>query len=177
MLFIATNILNNITLLKSMQTRECMKKVLLVGLVVLALSGCGEKKVTEEMLIGDWDCNITQQFAKWKNGAFQDFDEAKREKDRIIYKIYDGVLVKSGPNDAFHKNWESGFTYRAIRNLKYIEIIDNYVNSIESKIDYISENEYKLTGIGLLIGNDSESKLEAHNIKHKFEEHCTRIKY
>ena len=30
-----------------------MKKIILVGLIGLISSGCGEKKVTEEMLAGD----------------------------------------------------------------------------------------------------------------------------
>ena len=31
-----------------------MKRVVLLGLTCFALFGCGEKKVTEEMLLGDW---------------------------------------------------------------------------------------------------------------------------
>ncbi|MWN91336.1 hypothetical protein GQ597_11575, partial [Gilliamella sp. Pra-s65] len=57
-----------------------MKRILLISLVSLVLFGCKEKKVTEEMLVGDWRCDFAQQIAKWKDGAFQDYGEIKRDK-------------------------------------------------------------------------------------------------
>ena len=41
-----------------------MKRIVFLGLVCFALFGCGEKKVTEEMLVGDWECRQTEQKAK-----------------------------------------------------------------------------------------------------------------
>ncbi len=52
------------------------------------------RKVTEEMLLGDWECTQNDQKAKWKNGTFQDFGEIKSEKALITYKTYDGLLMR-----------------------------------------------------------------------------------
>jgi len=46
-----------------------MKRVVLLGLacfalLCFALLCCGEKKVTEEMLLGDWECTQNDQKAK-----------------------------------------------------------------------------------------------------------------
>lgn len=57
-----------------------MKRILSVALVCLALLGCGEKKITEEMLVGEWECTISNQEAKWENGVFQDFTPPKSIK-------------------------------------------------------------------------------------------------
>ena len=41
-----------------------MKRIVLLGLACFVLFGCGEKKVTEEMLVGDWECRQNEQKAK-----------------------------------------------------------------------------------------------------------------
>lgn len=151
-----------------------MKRIILISLVSLALFGCGDDKVTKEYLVGDWECDITQQVAKWKNGGFQEYGEAKSEKRLIAYKIHDGTIIRNVPNDIFKNNWKSV----SIRYFKDIKIRDKHVFSIERKIDYISENEYKLTGVlSVINGNDTESEQEKDNFKNKFEEHCTKIKH
>lgn len=159
-----------------------MKKIILICLVSLALYGCGEKKNTEEMLVGNWKCDLTQQVANWKNGTFQDYGEPESKKLTVVYKIYDGVIIKSRLNNTPRQSavielWESEPTYRAIHNLKKIVVDNNFVTSIESKLDYISENEYKLTEvITKIYGDFTELEQERSNNKVKFEEHCTKIK-
>lgn len=53
------------------------------------------RKNTEEMLIGNWKCDLTQQVANWKNKAFQDYGEPESKKLIVVYKIYDGIIIKS----------------------------------------------------------------------------------
>ena len=84
-----------------------MKRIVFLGLVCFALFGCGEKKVTEEMLVGDWECRQTEQKAKQKNGTFQDFGEVKSEKVLITYKNYDGMLMKGRGDDLAKGNQSS----------------------------------------------------------------------
>lgn len=50
-----------------------MKRVILLGLIGFVLTGCEEKKVTEDMLIGEWECDIDYQIAKMRNGIDQDY--------------------------------------------------------------------------------------------------------
>ena len=155
-----------------------MKRIALISLVSLALFGCGEKKINEEMLVGDWECNITQQLAKWKNGAFQEYGEVKSEKTLVTYKIYDGVIIRTLPIELFKNDWESYSVYQSIYNIKGINITDKNVSIIERKIDFISENEYRITGVlSVINGNDTESVQEKDNFKNKFEEHCIKIKH
>ncbi|MCX8639882.1 hypothetical protein J3U37_07175 [Gilliamella sp. B3172] len=155
-----------------------MKRIALISLVSLALFGCGEKKINEEMLVGDWECNITQQLAKWKNGAFQEYGEVKSEKTLVTYKIYDGVIIRTLPIELFKNDWESYSVYQSIYNIKGINITDKNVSIIERKIDFISENEYRITGVlSVINGNDTESVQEKDNFKNKLEEHCIKIKH
>lgn len=141
-----------------------MKRIALISLVSLALFGCGEKKINEEMLVGDWECNITQQLAKWKNGAFQEYGEVKSEKTLVTYKIYDGVIIRTLPIELFKNDWESYSVYQSIYNIKGIDIKDKNVITFERKIDSILENELKITGVlSVVNGKDTELVQENDN--------------
>lgn len=141
-----------------------MKRIALISLVSLALFGCGEKKINEEMLVGDWECNITQQLAKWKNGAFQEYGEVKSEKTLVTYKIYDGVIIRTLPIELFKNDWESYSVYQSIYNIKGIDIKDKNVITLERKIDSILENELKITGVlSVVNGKDTELVQENDN--------------
>ena len=61
-----------------------MKRVVLLGLACFALFGCGEKKVTEEMLLGDWECTQNDQKAKWKMEKWN-FSGFRRDQKRKIF--------------------------------------------------------------------------------------------
>lgn len=74
-------------------------------MLCFALLCCGDKKVTEEMLLGGWECSQNDQKAKWENGTFQDFGEVKSEKALIIYKTHDGLLMRGRGNDLTKGDW------------------------------------------------------------------------
>lgn len=153
-----------------------MKRIALLGLVCFALFGCGEKKVTEEMLVGNWDCTQTEQKAKWKNGTFQDFEEVKIEKILVTYKNYDGLLMKGRGDDLTKGKWYSVSSIVAIQEVKNLNILELVRYYTSSKFEYISDKEYKYTQILEFVFNDrSEEEQVNDNSRQKLEESCIKV--
>lgn len=73
-----------------------MKRIISIFLVGVALFGCSEKKVTEDMLVGSWECTLIQQEADWKNVLFQDYSTpVNRGKSLVVYiKENDTLFVE-----------------------------------------------------------------------------------
>lgn len=141
-----------------------MKRIILISLVSLALFGCEEKKVTEEMLIGDWECNTTQQIAIWDNGVFKDDDKLALDNGRMSIKFIkkDGKLF--GVND---KSEAVPFNLETLYNKPEYS---GYSGEVKVKgkttIEYISIDKFKLSFIN-----------EATNVKKlKLELVCERVK-
>ena len=153
-----------------------MKRIILAGLIGMVLTGCGEKKVTEEMLLGDWECIQTEQEAKWKNGIFQDFEEVKSEKTLVTYKNYDGLLMRGSGDDINKGDWYSVSSDVAIQETKDLDIIelDKYYTYI--KFEYISDKEYRQTLFVENIYNPrpGEEKIK-NNLRQKVEENCIKV--
>ena len=144
-----------------------MKKLILISLVSIALFGCGEKKVTEEMLIGDWRCNFKEQVAKWKNGLFQDYaPPIDHETSLVTYLKVDNDLFVKTPN-SFRKikqyvnKMDGSFEY-SIGDMKTVGF---------NKLEYISDDEFKSISEIIITQNKSEDNEKTKNIMH-----CTRIK-
>ncbi|OCG03022.1 hypothetical protein [Gilliamella sp. wkB112] len=78
-----------------------MKKVLLISLVSIALTGCGDDKVTKEYLVGKWDCSNKEYESKYdsKLKAYTDYSLKRSEQYKHSYKIVDGVLVAQINNE------------------------------------------------------------------------------
>ncbi|ORF45452.1 hypothetical protein [Gilliamella apicola] len=123
-----------------------MKRIALLGVVCFALFGCGEKKVTEEMLVGDWECRQNKQKAKWKNGTFQDFGEVKSEKVLITYKNYDGMLMKGRGDDIAKGNWSSVSSIIAMQDVKNLSISELFRHIIY----LVSLNIFQIKNINTL---------------------------
>lgn len=152
-----------------------MKKLGLLALV-FALVGCNNgKNVTEKMLVGTWDCAITQQVAVWKNGAFQNYGNETKNTISLTYKMYSGTLIMSYGEA---KNvWMSSATNLYLFNKKEITIVDNRVMMSDGKMTYISDDEFKVN----IIYDTQEKELpeqlqEERNIKEKAEYLCVRAK-
>lgn len=153
-----------------------MKKVLLISLFSLFLFGCVEKKVTEEMLIGYWECTSIGQYAKWKNGVFQDYGDAIKQNKSTTYKIYNGILMKGRGTDITNGEWQSVSANIAVQDLKNLKISNNIILYTTSKLEYISDREYKQSGIIEYIYPDlSEDEQMDRNSKFRFEESCFKI--
>lgn len=153
-----------------------MKKIILVGLIGLISSGCGEKKVTEEMLAGDWECTKTEQTARWENGTFQDFGKVISEKVLITYKNYDGVLMKGSGDDIAKGIWGSVSSTVAMQDEKILSISESFRQYISNKFEYISDKEYKYTQFieNVFKGYSEEVQVE-HNLRQKHEENCIKV--
>lgn len=146
-----------------------MKKIILISLVSLALFGCGEKKVTVDMLIGDWECKQVEQNAKWKNGVFQDYEPpvehgtflAKylKEDDNLF------LILKLPDRDEKIKQ-----NFKKLNESHEYFIHDTRIADT-NKLVYISGNEFKWVYENAVTQDDSED-----NVKVKVMRHCIRIK-
>lgn len=112
-----------------------MRNILLIVFVCFALFGCGEKKLTEEMLIGDWDCTMTEQTFKWQDGRFQNVYEPETEVIKINFFIENNILMTKEKekseavpfdikeiydNPVVEKVTEKGLKFKFIRKVQYI---------------------------------------------------------
>lgn len=112
-----------------------MRNILLIVFVCFALFGCGEKKLTEEMLIGDWDCTMTEQTFKWQDGRFQNVYEPETEVIKINFFIENNILMTKEKekseavpfdikeiydNPVVEKVTEKGIKFKFIRKVQYI---------------------------------------------------------
>lgn len=112
-----------------------MRNILLIVFVCFALFGCGEKKLTEEMLIGDWDCTMTEQTFKWEDGRFQNVYEPETEVIKINFFLENNILMTKEKekseavpfdikeiydNPVVEKVTEKGIKFKFIRKVQYI---------------------------------------------------------
>ncbi|MBC9131325.1 hypothetical protein JMI89_01910 [Frischella sp. Ac48] len=144
-----------------------MRRILLLGLIGFVFSGCEEKKVTEDMLVGEWICDINYQVAKWKNGVFQDYAPQDGYAELFVkyLKKDDNLFVEYTDGDGEIKqdfNEMNGRFESFIGNMKIVG---------SRKLEYISDNEYQLIIESTRTYNKSED-----NEKIKILTHCTRIK-
>lgn len=146
-----------------------MKKLILMSLVSIALFGCGDKKVTEDMLIGDWGCTFARYNAKWENGLFQDFDASHgKATNKTLVRFYtkdNQLWVESEKKvNPFNLNYFSG---ESSISKSAFGITTKNNNSIE----YISSDKFKIKTI-----YESRDEVdETNNNKEKTELICERI--
>ncbi len=122
-----------------------MKKILCYVTFVLAFisfnSFAEEKKVTEEMLLGEWECEESLQEAVLDKGKFQDFgDTMISEYDYFITKR-NGQLFW-GEDD--EENALLPFDLEDIYKRPEYVVDDK---QISQKIEYLSEDSFVMTNI------------------------------
>lgn len=116
-----------------------MKRILIISLVSLTLFACGEKKVTEEMLIGKWNCHVQglynihktskdkrnyelkdyiQKYERQKDGSMtiQAFDLAP---EKFSFKRYRKEHRYLDENLEYDKIWE--YQYVSDDEFKYVK--------------------------------------------------------
>lgn len=149
-----------------------MKRIVVVGLACLVVTGCGEKEITKKMLVGDWKCTVSRQVAKWENGAFQDFDDPIIKKELITFKMYEEILLMGKSNDS-----ESHWHTIPIPSMKSLSMTKDFKSYVNYKMEYISDNEFKEEGISEFITYPStkEERVIIHR-KNKYEKTCIKIK-
>lgn len=152
-----------------------MKKFLLLSLIGIALVGCGEKKITNEMLVGEWSCNYNDLNASWEKGKFLDYVKEKTESFKVKYYMKDNSLMVTYDDDNEHSE---PFNLEEIQNESGKEkISSNLKTKTILELNYISNDEYNFNEIReVTYINGTEEQNEDYNVKHKNEVVCKRIK-
>lgn len=143
-----------------------MKRVILLGLIGFVLTGCEEKKVTEDMLIGEWECDIDYQIAKMRNGIDQDY--APQVGQAVLFVKYlkkdDQLFVEFTDSDG-----EIIQDFKELNGRFNYSIGDRKIDGFR-KLEYITNNEFKSIYESSITQDKSEDKE-----KTKILMHCTRI--
>ena len=148
-----------------------MKKIFLIGLMSLFLVGCN-KTVTNEMLIGNWECNFIDYKSTWdknKLGKLKKIGEGTRVL--LSFKYEDNTLYAKNPNTG---EWEKGNLVKEYNSKTSQQEDDLAIYKTTSSIKKISNDKFIMT-----YEFETITKLEKHNIynrKLKNEAICTRIK-
>lgn len=137
-----------------------MRNILLIVFVCFALFGCGEKKLTEEMLIGDWDCTMTEQTFKWQDGRFQNVYEPETEVIKINFFVENNILMTKEKekseavpfdikeiydNPVVEKVTEKGLKFKFIRKVQYISNDKFTLLYVTETQENYSEKEISIT--------------------------------
>ena len=164
-----------------------MKRIVLLGLVCFALSGCGDDgggKVTNEFLVGKWECKLDSYRSKMKNGKFTDYvSDGFNIKRKEEFKIENNKLYSISKTEEDGLSfWESNDWDESDRTITHTgqtvekkenNLIEKSTNSLikKSHDTYLMIEEYIKTPNEQY---DSEDDIEALRIK--TEAFCTRIK-
>ena len=82
-----------------------MKKIALLGLACFTLYGCGDDgggKVTNEFLVGKWDC-VHKEYKSSYDSKFEEYSDYVESSNKQIiqsYKIVNGVLLSKTADKA-----------------------------------------------------------------------------
>ena len=153
-----------------------MKRIALLCLICIALSGCGDDsggKVTNEFLVGKWDCKLKKFFAQNENGKLSDY--AKDGEIIFVkeYKLDQGKLYSKKDNS---KDW----VYIDLDNRytgKTDVIRDDGFRSLKvtTLMTKKSDNQYFIKEEFFLMERDTDNK-NRYVYKTNAEGLCTRIK-
>lgn len=144
-----------------------MKKLLLSSLIGFVLVGCGENKVTEEMLIGDWECTLIGQEAKWKDGKFEDYSPIKTDNGKIKYFMKNNTLYFNfGTNESYPYNLHSYYS-----NEEKVQSNNGITYKVQKTINYVSQNKFQTSELTEINFDNNEMR----NKKIKVEVTCDRI--
>ncbi|MBI0104145.1 hypothetical protein H3T80_08295 [Gilliamella sp. W8145] len=152
-----------------------MKRIALLGLACFTLFGCGDDsggKVTNEFLVGKWDCVNKKYESNYdsKMNKYSDYVESSSSQIIQSYKVVNGVLLsKTGDEDGIELDLDKFYNnlttkgnsddceYTTIRNL-----VKNSSNGFTFEMEMIFNCSY-------------ENNL-LHKFKIKRDIICTRIK-
>lgn len=148
-----------------------MKKIFWIGLISLFLVGCN-KTVTNEMLIGNWECNFINYGSIWGKNKLGEFKKiGNKTKLLLSFKYEDNTLYSKNPITG---KWEKGNLIEEYNN-KTIQNEDKIaIYKITNSIKKVSDDEFIMTNELETIAK--EEKYNPYNSKLKNETICTRIK-
>ncbi|WP_392559663.1 hypothetical protein [Orbus mooreae] len=135
-----------------------MKKLLFIGIFSIILAGCGDNKVTNEYLIGKWDCDTTT-FTYINN--LKQYFKLNQKKYHFNMEEKDGQLFTG--SDVDERDFKTG---------KYsFELSDDtIINDVVAVKN--GDSEFFVTIISDIYDKNSVDRSESA----KLEAICTRIK-
>lgn len=145
-----------------------MKKFVLISLVSIALTGCGEDKITKEYLVGDWRCT-RNEYWRHDSGANEDMgDPVSSIEDTRTFRIINNELYLISEDDG------NVLMDLSKANADKDEISETYRTHIKNLIKVINKDTFKsiITKDNKDINNDTN----IIDISTKIETTCTRIK-
>lgn len=146
-----------------------MKRVLLIILFIFPFSlFADEKRVTEEMLLGDWECDIKVRKANWENGSFDEYGKIESDKGKIKNFMKDDVLYFNfGNPTSYPFQLESYYN-----NSEQLQNNDYQKVKQSKSIEYLTFDKYKMiVEAEVLFNEDSNNNIKTHT-----ELVCERIK-
>ena len=151
-----------------------MKRIFLVGLIGLFLTGCGNDKVTNEYLVGKWDCNNDKYESKYdsKLKEYDDYSLESSEQFKHTYKIVDGVLmVKLPSNEVVEVDLDKIYKNSTIEGKQgYCE------HTINRSLIKNSSNKFTFEMETFFTCSNEKGDVTKTKTKTKRERVCTRIK-
>lgn len=147
-----------------------MKKIVLISLVSIALTGCGEDKVTKEYLVGDWRCNW-EFFERMDSSREESYGDAVESDEYIetlkivedkLYQVSDDGKLVFYNFDYMNNNPEHEISDESSKfiSLQKFEKINN------DQYRYILTEEFK----------QNSNTTNVIDIRSKEVTTCTRIK-
>lgn len=147
-----------------------MKRIVLLGLVCFALSGCGDDKVTKEYLVGDWRCNW-ESFERMNSGREESYGDAKDKYEYIqTFKMVNGKL-----NQVLDDGKLEFYNFDYMNNNPTHEILnDDSTFTGQQKFEKINDDQYRYVIASEFKKNSNTTNII--DIRSKEVTTCTRIK-
>lgn len=167
-------------------------KRLLLSIPIFFLVGCSEKTVTEDMLIGKWDCqNENYESISFDEDAGnvvyeEDNDslEAKKENAIITYE-----KIKESPNLNFKRTYQQKMNNdKQIYKVSSLNVKNQngesnssdgyfrYYYTSYNEFEYINQDEYKIHRGFQMISYEQDSNIPFRASGFKQTTKCNRIK-
>ena len=152
-----------------------MKRIALLGLACIALSGCGDDsggKVTNEFLVGKWDCINKKYESKYdsKLNEYSDYVESSSEQISQLYKVVNGALLSEATNEEV----QTVDLNEVYNNLKIEGKTDNQEYVINRNLVKNSSN--KFTFEVEIFSTHQGDKIDVTKSKTKILKVCTKAK-
>ncbi|OTP82416.1 hypothetical protein [Gilliamella apicola] len=152
-----------------------MKRIALLGLVCFALSGCGDDgggKVTNEFLVGKWDC-VQKEYKSSYDSKFEEYsDYVESRSEQIIqsFKVVNGVLLlKTGDEEVEPVDLDEVYNNLKMEGKDYDQeyvINRNLVKNSSNKFTYEME----------MFSTHQGDKIDVTKSKTKLLRVCTKAK-
>ena len=148
-----------------------MKKIFLIGLMSLFLVSCN-KTVTNEMLIGNWECNFINYGSIWDKNKLGELKRFGKETKLLLSFKYEEYTLYS--KNQITGKWEKVNLIEEYNN-KTIQNEDKIaIYKITNSIKKVSDDKFIITKELETIAK--QEKYNSYNSKLKNETVCTRIK-